>query len=36
MLGGIDEAIAVLKLLLATTGSALEVQALHEGDEIAP
>ena len=35
MLGGIDEAIAVLKLC-ADDWSALEVHALHEGDEIEP
>ena len=35
MLGGIDEAIAVLKLC-SDDWSALEVHALHEGDEIAP
>jgi nicotinate phosphoribosyltransferase len=35
VLGGIDEAIAVLKLC-SDDWSALEVQALHEGDEIAP
>jgi len=35
VLGGIDEAIAVLKLCSADW-SRLEVQALHEGDEIAP
>jgi nicotinate phosphoribosyltransferase len=34
VLGGIDEAIAVLKL--CTDWEALEVHALHEGDEIAP
>jgi nicotinate phosphoribosyltransferase len=35
ILGGIDEAIAVLKLCSDDWG-ALEVHALHEGDEIAP
>ena len=35
VLGGIDEAVAVLKLC-SDEWSALEVQALHEGDEIAP
>jgi nicotinate phosphoribosyltransferase len=35
VLGGIDEAIAVLKLCSDDWGS-LEVQALHEGDEIEP
>jgi nicotinate phosphoribosyltransferase len=35
VLGGIDEAIAVLKLCSEDWG-ALEVQALHEGDEIDP
>ena len=35
VLGGIDEAVAVLKLC-SDDWSALEVQALHEGDEIAP
>src|ERR687889_2307799 len=35
VLGGIDEAIAVLKLC-SDDWSALEVHALHEGDEIAP
>ena len=35
VLGGIDEAIAVLKLCSDDWG-ALEVRALHEGDEIAP
>jgi nicotinate phosphoribosyltransferase len=35
VLGGIDEAIAVLKLC-SDDWSALEVQALHEGDEIEP
>jgi nicotinate phosphoribosyltransferase len=35
VLGGIDEAIAVLKLC-SGDWDALEVQALHEGDEIAP
>ena len=35
MLGGIDEAIAVLKLC-SDDWSALEVHALHEGDEIEP
>jgi nicotinate phosphoribosyltransferase len=35
VLGGIDEAIAVLKLCSDDWG-ALEVQALHEGDEIRP
>jgi nicotinate phosphoribosyltransferase len=35
VLGGIDEAIAVLKLC-SDDWDALEVQALHEGDEIAP
>ena len=34
ILGGIDEAIAVLKL--CTEWDALEVHALYEGDEIAP
>jgi nicotinate phosphoribosyltransferase len=35
LLGGIDEAIAVLKLC-SEDWEQLEVQALHEGDEIAP
>jgi nicotinate phosphoribosyltransferase len=35
ILGGIDEAVAVLKLC-SDDWSALDVQALHEGDEIAP
>ena len=35
LLGGIDEAIAVLKLC-SDDWERLEVQALHEGDEIAP
>src|SRR4029450_2440752 len=35
VLGGIDEAIAVLKLC-SDDWSALEVHALHEGDEIQP
>lgn len=35
VLGGIDEAIAVLKLC-SGDWNALEVRALHEGDEIAP
>jgi nicotinate phosphoribosyltransferase len=35
ILGGIDEAVAVLKLC-SDDWSALEVYALHEGDEIAP
>ena len=35
VLGGIDEAIAVLKLC-SDDWSALEVHALHEGDEIEP
>jgi nicotinate phosphoribosyltransferase len=35
VLGGIDEAVAVLKLC-SDDWSALDVQALHEGDEIAP
>jgi nicotinate phosphoribosyltransferase len=35
VLGGIDEAIAVLKLC-SDDWAALEVHALHEGDEIAP
>ena len=35
ILGGIDEAIAVLKLC-SEDWNALEVQALHEGDEIEP
>jgi nicotinate phosphoribosyltransferase len=35
ILGGIDEAIAILKLCSDDWG-ALEVHALHEGDEIAP
>src|SRR5688572_9646887 len=35
VLGGIDEAIAVLKLC-SDDWSALEVQALHEGDQIEP
>jgi nicotinate phosphoribosyltransferase len=35
VLGGIDEAIAVLKLC-SGDWTGLEVQALHEGDEIAP
>jgi nicotinate phosphoribosyltransferase len=35
VLGGIDEAVAVLKLC-SDEWSALEVHALHEGDEIAP
>jgi nicotinate phosphoribosyltransferase len=35
VLGGIDEAVAVLKLC-SDDWSALEVYALHEGDEIAP
>ena len=35
VLGGIDEAIAVLKLC-SDDWDALEVHALHEGDEIAP
>ena len=35
LLGGIDEAVAVLKLCCDDWGG-LEVQALHEGDEIAP
>ena len=35
VLGGIDEAIAVLKLCAGDWG-ALEVRALHEGDEIVP
>jgi nicotinate phosphoribosyltransferase len=39
VLGGIDEAIAILKQCAGRDGSgwdALEVHALHEGDEIAP
>jgi len=35
VLGGIDEAIAVLKLC-SDDWDALDVQALHEGDEVAP
>ena len=36
VLGGIDEAIAVLKLCSGRLGARSEVHALHEGDEIAP
>ena len=36
VLGGIDEAIAVLKLCSDDWERTLEVHALHEGDEIAP
>jgi nicotinate phosphoribosyltransferase len=35
VLGGIDEAVAVLRLC-SDDWSAMEVQALHEGDEVAP
>ena len=36
VLGGIDEAIAVLKLCVRRLAPALEVHALYEGDEIEP